>query len=174
MKTNKIFILINELKESHFGKVPGLEKPEISFQELLSLNEDEMVSITAEDIFIGSTAKWDTIKERIEDFYQLSYLREGKLDVIYYSIYDVLTRLYTNDADNYFHFYDNCVKRIEIEDIVQQFPSSFSCNFKNLSNENLKKELQVNEKGSVLRKASDVLNFDFLTITNKIARLQIA
>ena len=172
MKTNKIFILINELEENQFGKMPGLKKPQISFQDLLSMNKNEMLSITLEDVFIGNSAKWKNIKDRIEDYLQLSYLREGKLEIIYYSAYDVLTRLYTNDAEKYFHFYDNCVQRKEIESLVENFPASFDCKFINRSNEIVKKEIQSSKKLVQLTNSKD--NHGFKTISNQSNYLRTA
>lgn len=174
MKTNKIFILINELEESHFGKIPGLDSPSISFQNLLGCRYGEFLQFTVEDIFIGNSAKWGAIKERIEDYLQLSYLRKGKLEIIYCSIYDVLTRLYTNEADNYFHFFDNCIQRKEIETLIQSFPSSFDCKFINRSNENIAEELADQEINNGLCFLNKPVNFNFLTISNQANYLQTA
>jgi len=172
MKTYKIFILINELEEFQFGKMPGLDRPEITFQDLLSMNKDESVSITVEDVFIGNSAKWGDIKERIEEYLQLAYLREGKLEIIYYSIYDILTRLYTNDADKYFHFYDECVQRNEIEELVKEFPSSFKCSLLNRSNENIKDTIAAEKEVKSITKTK--VSSAFLTICNYTPYLKLA
>jgi hypothetical protein len=126
-----------------------------------------------EDIFIGTTATWLSIKERIEEYLQLAYLREGSLEIIYYSSYDSLMRFYTNDADNYFHFYDACICRSEIEKLVQSFPTTFTCDFINRSNE----EIEV--LGLIADDATQKVNeygfgIDFLTISNSMPNEQWA
>ena len=171
MRINKIIILINELEEDHFRKMPELDRPEITFRELLSLNKNEMLTITQEDIFIGSRAKWSEISDRIEEYQQLALLRNGELEIVYYSIYDVLIRLYTNDADKYFHFFDTCVEKIEIAKLVNSFPPSFKCSFVNRSNENI--NMLTNKKVEL-----DQLGFlpfsRFLSSGNYFQNIQIA
>gem|GEM_PF-4796184 len=40
-----------------------------------------------EDIFTGTSSTWPSKKERIEEYKQLAFLREGGLEIIYYSTF---------------------------------------------------------------------------------------
>lgn len=148
MKTNKLIILINELEEHQMGSMPGLDHPCVTARDLVALNQSDSVQVLFEDVFVSEYAKWPAIKERIEEYLQLSFLREGRLEIVYFSIYDILTRLYTHDADQYFHFYDDCIKREEIEELVHAFPSTFPCRFVNRSNDGANAVLIENETHS--------------------------
>jgi hypothetical protein len=170
MKTHRLFILINQLEEINSDTLPRVHQPKISVADLLSIRKKDSIHLSMEDIFIGSKATWKNIKERIEEYLELSILRDGQLEIIYYSVFDSLTRLYTNDADYHFHFYDDCIHRKEIEQIINNFPSSFTCEFKNRSGETQKeKVLEVETK-----KAMDdsYFNLDFLSIKSKSLQLQ--
>ena len=173
MKTNTIFILINELEESSFQRMPGQKMPLINFQQLIGANKSGIRKFCMEDIFIGATAEWSSIKERIEEYLELSMLREGKLEIIYYSSFDAITRMYTNSADDYFHFYDACIHRSEIKQLVESFPSTFECSFINRSNENLDM-LDLNIELSDQERKSDTVRFDFLKMTNVTNNLVLA
>jgi hypothetical protein len=174
MKSNTIFILINELEENQQGRMPGLIRPKITFDDLLKLNEREGVQISRDDIFIGNSARWKDIKERIEDYLQLSFLRDGALEIVYFSIYDALTQLYTNDADKYFHFYDECVQQKEMEQLVHQFPASFKCKLINRSNENVQEAIVSGQEKELESSVKSKINFNFLTISNFIPYLKLA
>ena len=165
MKTNIIFILINELEESSFKRMPQQKLPPINFQQLVGANVGGTRKFCMEDIFIGANAEWSSVKERVEEYLELSLLREGKLEIIYCISFDVITRMCTNSADDYFHFYDDCIRRSEIKESVESFPSTFECSFINRSNENLD-SLDLNAELSGQEKKSDALHFDFLKITN--------
>jgi hypothetical protein len=174
MKTNKIFILINELEENQQGRMPGLPRPKITFDDVLKLNEREGVQISRDDIFMGNSARWKDIKERIEDYLQLSFLRDGELEIVYFSIYDALTRLYTNDADKYFHFYDECVQQREMEQLVHQFPATFKCKLINRSDENAQENIVGEEEKELERSAKSKISLNFLTISNCVPYLKLA
>ena len=173
MKTNTIFILISELEESSFNKMPNSKIPQISFQQLIGQHHEGFRKFSMEDIFIGTAATWPAIKERIEEYLQLSFLREGSLEIIYYSTFDSLTRFYTNDADNYFHFYDSCIRRTEIEQLVQSFPPTFACDFMNRSNEE-RALLSLISEGANQKVENREGGFDFLTISNSTPNVQCA
>lgn len=165
MKTHCIFILVNQLEEINSDTLPKLKQLDISVADLLSIRKKDSIKLAMEDIFIGSKATWRNIQERIEEYLELSILRDGKLEIIYYSVFDPLTRLYTNDADDHFHFYDHCIHRNEIEQMIEGFPPSFSCEFKNRSGETQKeKVLDV-----LSNKSTDesYFNLDFLSIKSK-------
>ena len=141
MKTHCIFILVNQLEEINSDTLPKLKQLDISVADLLSIRKKDSIKLAMEDIFIGSKATWKNIRSRIEEYQELSLLRDGKLEIIYYSIYDSLTRVYTDAADQYFHFYDHCIHRNEIEQMIEGFPPSFSCEFKNRSGETSKSNI---------------------------------
>lgn len=165
MKTNTIFILINELEESSFNKMPRQKTPQINFQQLVGTKSGSMRQFCMEDVFVGSNATWTSIKERVEEYQELALLRDGKLEIIYCSAFDSVTRMYTNNADDYFHFYDACIQRDEIEQLVNSFPSTFDCSFINRSNEDISK-LELHRESSEKGGEEGLLDFDFLKISN--------
>ena len=173
MNTNTIFILVSDLEENSFSKMPRLKSPQISFQQLVGRHHEGSRKFSMEDIFIGTTATWPYIKQRIEEYLQLAYLREGSLEIIYYSAYDSLMRFYTNDADNYFHFYDACICRTEIEQLVQSFPTTFTCDFINRSNEEIE-VLGLSAKDATQKVDKYGFGIDFLTISNSTPNEQWA
>jgi hypothetical protein len=168
MKSHRLFILVNQLEEINSDTLPKLHNLDISVADLLSIRKKDSIKLAMEDIFIGSKATWKNIQSRIEEYQELALLREGRLEIIYYSIYDSLTRMYTNDADYHFHFYDNCIHRNEIEQLINSFPSTFSCEFKNRSGETKKeKVLETNSKETINK--SFTYQFSFLSTCNNLA-----
>ena len=165
MKTHCIFILVNQLEEINSDTLPKLKHPCISITDLISIRKKNSLRLSMEDIFIGTKATWKNIANRIEEYQELSFLRDGKLDIIYYSIYDSLTRTYTDAADQYFHFYDHCIHRNEIEQLIEGFPPSFSCEFKNKSGETSKSKIL--DIKSEPKDTPNYFQFDFGFLSNK-------
>jgi len=172
MKTHRLFIMVNQLEEINSDTLPKLHNLNISVADLLSIRKKDSIKLAMEDIFIGSKATWKNIQSRIEEYQELALLREGKLEIIYYSIYDSLTRMYTDDADYHFHFYDNCIHRNEIEQLINSFPPTFSCEFKNRSGLQQKEKVLDSVKEKHNHESSFFFDLDFLSINNKRPHFQ--
>lgn len=111
----RIIVVVNELKEFSSSFRTKSKTSQISIAVLLN----DSYNLNREDVFIGSEANWTQIKERIEDFRHLSYLKSGKLELVYCGDFGEQTKQFRSDT-SYFHFFDECVKK---EDLLLELKS---------------------------------------------------
>ena len=129
VKPNRMILIANQLEEH----------PEKERQEFLSLDalmkharrQDES-KLQREDIFIGESCKWENVKERIEEYKDLSFLREVHLEVFYYCPFSFINEKFVGEAAGYLHFFDRCVKAEKLDNLFGHLVSNFECHWHHL------------------------------------------
>ena len=140
MKTNRMIIVVDQMIEYE----DILKKSKTSWHGLFRAHqESEAYTLSWEDIFIGSTACWKAIKERISEYAHLSHLRNGRLEILYYSQFDKEISLFNSSYQDYFQFCDESISVKEIEKLKADFNHGFDLEIKRLSD---KKMIYENDK----------------------------
>ena len=121
MRTNRILIVANELIESTDGRICNISHQAI----FRAYRESEKYSLSWDDIFIGNRANWKAIRERIEEYILLSHLREGKLELVYFSPYDQVEKIYNSSFKDHLQFYDTSISIDDLKNLGDEFSSSF-------------------------------------------------
>ncbi|KAA3643642.1 MAG: hypothetical protein DWP98_13100 [Bacteroidetes bacterium] len=161
-KTYRMMIVVNEMKEfeSSFRSISNYQ---IVSKAILLKSKIDCIS-TYEDVFIGAGANWSEIKERIEEYRHLSYIRKGKLEIVYCSDFRERTKAFISDT-NYFHFYDTCIKREDILLELKAFQEEFETELSVIS----MSDLCVRTKTHASE--SKVLNMNLFDLESKPERI---
>lgn len=151
-KAHQMIIYVNELEEFETS-ITKKERRPVSVLDLIhKTNSSVDKSILREDIFIGQNAKFSMIKERIEEWQHLAFLRPVNLEINYACEFHPNTAKYSNKHSEYLHFFDECIMKSQLLNFLdngnQQF--DFHLNLVNaealgLKNYNARKANQ-NEK----------------------------
>lgn len=155
--------MVNELQET----ADSANTDSISTHTLFrAYQESEEYSLAWDDIYVGENSSWSIIRDRLEEYALLSHLRPGRLEIVYYSIYDQVEALLNSSYRRYVQLYDQLIKREYIEEISAGFSNDFELCFIRL---NERDELfpKVNET-TLENKEKKVIplknQFDFLQI----------
>lgn len=89
------------------------------------------VNLRPEDILQGEEASWEVVRDRMEEYLHLSYLRPGSLKVFYYSPVSDFFNEFNHDQ-NLINFYDCSVNKEQCRDLVNCFPESFKLSFEKI------------------------------------------
>lgn len=131
MKTNRMIVVVNELIESAHEEAFS----NISHQALFrAYRESEEYSLSWDDIFIGSQANWREIKERLDEYVLLSHLRGGKLELVYFSLYDRVEKYYNSSFKSHLQFYDTSIAMEEMRILGNDFNPYFNFELLRLEN----------------------------------------
>ncbi len=159
----KIIVVVNDLEE--FKTQFNSRKSELSINKIPARNF--IFSLKREDLFIGSSARLDDFLNRIGDYRHLSYLKNGRLTIEYYSDFDALTKHY--NTTKYVHFFDQCIKQKLINLELESFNNGFKTRFLRFPI----KDLQENQLKIIQNKPNTSLSKK-LGLVEKVNQLKIA
>ncbi len=90
-----------------------------------------------EDLFIDALANSKEVYRRIDDFIHLSYIRPGKLQLIFHTEQKVTALRLNNINADFLRLDDGCIKSSVLLHKIAQFQAGFQCEIIRRSGKNL-------------------------------------